>query len=187
MKKNILWKGLHYASMENCMITTNAEGYIINSQLTGTFEDKILRIDYQLQLDWMWHTMSVIANSRHGEHTNALSFISDTNGNWWFNGTAVDEFKDCLDVDISITPFTNTIPIKRLKLNDSEAQVIKVLYMNLPKEELHIMEQRYTRISATSYLYQNVGSKFEAVITTDENGLVTNYPEIFERLAIEDI
>lgn len=169
------------------MITSNASGYVVNAQLTGRFEDKIMRIDYQLQLDWAWRTISVMANSRHGEHTNALSFTSDTNGNWWFNGAAVDEFKDCIDVDISVTPFTNTLPIKRLKLNNNEQQLIKVLYINLSKEELLVMEQRYTRLSAASYLYQNVGSKFEAVITTDENGLVINYPEIFERLAIEDI
>lgn len=169
------------------MITTNAAGYLVNSQLTGEFEGRIMRIDYQLQLNYLWHTVSVIANSRQGEHTNALSFTSDTNGNWRFNGNAVEEFKDCIDVDISVTPFTNTLLIKRLKLNTNESRAIKVLYINLPKEELHVMEQRYTKLNDGSCLYQNIGSNFEAVISIDENGLVINYPEIFERIKIEDI
>ncbi len=187
MKQSILWKGIYYASMENCMITTNAAGYFINSQLTGSFDNKIMRIDYQLQLDHLWNTLSVIANSRYGEHVNALSFANDGNGNWTFNNKPVPEFAGCMDVDISVTPFTNTLPINRLKLNINDCQQIKVVYINLPSEELHVMEQRYTKISDLEYLYQNVTSKFEALISTDKNGIVINYPGIFERIGVEDL
>ena len=168
------------------MITTNSAGFVVNSQLTGSFENTIMRIDYQLQLDHHWNTLSVIANSRHAEHTNAISFTGDGLGNWKFNGKPVPEFDGCIDVDISVTPFTNSLPVNRLKLNISEHRQIKVLYINLPKEELHVMEQRYTRLSQFDYLYQNVQSNFEAKISIDNNGLVINYPGIFERMSIED-
>lgn len=168
------------------MISANTTGFVVNSQLTGLFEGKIMRIDYQLQLDQLWNTLSIIANSRHAEHTNALSFTGDGVGNWTFNGKPVPEFDGCIDVDISVTPFTNSLPIKRLHLNIDEHRQIKVLYINLPKEELHVMEQRYTRVSQFDYLYQNVQSKFEARIGTDNNGFVINYPGIFERISVED-
>lgn len=185
MRQNILWKGLYYTSMENCMLTGNATGFVVNSQVTGLFENKIMRIDYQLQLDHTWKTLSIIASSRQAEHTNALSFTGDGEGNWRFNDKPAPEFNGCIDVDISVTPFTNSLPVKRLKLNINEQQLIKVFYINLPDEKLQVMEQRYTKLSDTEYLYQNVGSHFEAVISLDKNGLVVNYPGIFERIGIE--
>jgi hypothetical protein len=169
------------------MITFNVSGYLVNSKLVGLFDRKIMRIDYQLQLDHNWNTLSVTAKSRHGENTNALSFASDGNANWSFNDKPVPEFAGCIDIDISVTPFTNTLPINRLKLNINESRDIKVIYINLPAEELNVMEQRYTKISDTEYVYENTQTNFKAIITTDNNGIVTNYPGIFERIGVETL
>jgi hypothetical protein len=49
------------------------------------------------------------------------------------------------------------------------------------------MEQRYTKISDAEYLYQSIVSKFETVLTVDENGIVVNYPGIFERIANKNL
>ncbi|HGJ9124583.1 TPA: putative glycolipid-binding domain-containing protein, partial [Pseudomonas aeruginosa] len=45
------------------------------------------------------------------------------------------------------------------------------------------MRQAYTRLDASHYLYENLeGSAFKAVLLVDEQGLVIDYPGLFQRL-----
>ena len=86
-------------------------------------------------------------------------------------GNKNDRLKDCIDVDISITPFTNTLPINRLKLSQMQSKNKSSLYKYL-KVEIKPVEQSYQCLSATKYLYKNVPNDFEAEITVDESGFV---------------
>jgi len=91
------------------------------------------------------------------------------------------------DVDIRITPATNTLPIKRLGLRKGQSRDITVCYVPLPSqingESLaQRAEQRYTCIEeGRSYLYQGIFRGFQAVLEIDEAGLVIDYPETFRR------
>jgi hypothetical protein len=94
----------------------------------------------------------------------------------------------CLDVDIGITPATNTLPIKRLKLRGQESRNIAVAYVPLPDQvEAEFLprraEQRYTCL-APDRLYRCEGlfRGFTAELEVDEVGLVLDYPETFRRL-----
>jgi len=64
----------------------------------------------------------------------------------WFNESrqAISEFENCLDVDISATPFTNTLPIRRLSLRPDESAETKVIYFAIPEMETSVEYQRYT-------------------------------------------
>jgi hypothetical protein len=53
-----------------------------------------------------------------------------------------------VDVDISITPFTNTLPIGRLKLHTGESQEILAVYICMPDLAISTDRQRYTCLEA---------------------------------------
>lgn len=80
-------------------------------------------------------------------------------------------------------PFTNTFPIRRLGLADGQRAEIRALYIGAPALEPRSMRQAYTRLDASHYLYENLeGSAFKAVLLVDEQGLVIDYPGLFQRL-----
>jgi hypothetical protein len=84
------------------------------------------------------------------------------------------------DVDIAITPFTNTLPIRRLRLAVGESAEIDATYVAAPDFEVSTMRQRYTRVDEHRYRYESPG--FEALLTLDEHDLVTEYPGLWRRI-----
>lgn len=90
------------------------------------------------------------------------------------------ELDGCLEVDISITPMTNTLPINRLGLGVGESAEIRAVYVELPQLEVSVMPQRYTRLAERLYRYQSEG--FQADLTVDEHNIVVDYPNLWRRL-----
>jgi hypothetical protein len=105
-------------------------------------------------------------------------------------GKALPSLDDCFDVDIGITPATNTLPIKRLKLQSQEKRDIAVAYVPLPDQiEGDFLpqraEQRYTcLVPDHRYRYEGLFRAFTAELEIDESGLVLDYPDTFRRVAV---
>lgn len=96
-------------------------------------------------------------------------------------GREYHSMENCLD--IPPTPFTNSLPINRLRVKKGEEHQIRVIYLDLLEKQIKPVRQQYTRLSETAYLYQNVPNDFEAKIEVDEFGLVVDYPLLFIRTA----
>ncbi len=181
MQTNILWKGIEYESLENCLIRTTEEGTEISSTIVGQYEGKVYLIDYQIRANTAWETVFVSIESRINFRTQHWQFEGDCQGNWRKNGKAVAPYGGCIDVDIPVTPFTNTLPINRLKLTIGESRLIKVIYLDVLTDEFKPVQQKYTRLKEDVYHYENVPNDFEAEIIVDKQGLVVDYPQLFTR------
>ena len=92
------------------------------------------------------------------------------------------DLRDCTDIDIAVTPFTNTLPIRRLNLEVGEAAEIDVVYVTVPDLTLSPAPQRYTRLDDRIYRFESLDSGYTADITVDDHGLVTDYPGLFRRV-----
>ncbi|HEY8895285.1 MAG TPA: putative glycolipid-binding domain-containing protein [Niastella sp.] len=185
MPTNLLWTGIEYHSMENCVIDISATGLKATSTIIGYYDNKIYKVTYRIITNQNWQTVFLEVNSRHSNENRTMQFVGDGNGNWTNAGMKNDYLTGCIDLDISLTPFTNTLPIRRLGLKDNQAAEIKVIYCDILNNQIKPVLQRYTRISSTEYLYQNVVDDFEATIKVDESGLVVDYPALFTRTAAE--
>ncbi len=183
MQINLLWQSREYSSLENCMVKLTERRCEVSSVIVGTAEGKIFKVEYILKTNQHWQTISLEIESRIENTVQTFRYRSDGKGNWQVNGSIIAEFNGCIDVDIPLTPFTNTLPINRLKLKKDEEQQVKVLYVDLLSEEIKPVFQKYRRLSDTQYKYENVPNDFEAVISVDDLGFVVDYPTLFERLA----
>jgi hypothetical protein len=181
MQTNILWAGIEYHSLENCLIDNTAQGTNIYSTIVGMYEEKIYKVDYQIQTNQHWETLFVELKARHSNRQQHLMLEGDTKGNWTMNGKQTAELKGCIDVDIPLTPFTNTLPINRLRLQQGAEQEISVVYLDILQWKTHAVHQKYIRLSDTAYHYENVPNDFEATIETDAQGFVIDYPSLFNR------
>jgi hypothetical protein len=86
-------------------------------------------------------------------------------------------------VDLSITPFTNTLPIRRLSLPTGQTAEILAVYIQLPSLAITTDRQRYTCLEAGKrYRYESVDSDFTRDVEVDEHGLVVTYPGLFRRV-----
>jgi hypothetical protein len=95
------------------------------------------------------------------------------------DGQAVAELKGCVDVDLGVTPSTNTLPIHRLELEVGASAEIVAAWIRFPELDIIPAAQRYTRLADRQYLYES--NTFSAELDVDDLGLVVTYPGIWER------
>jgi len=186
MQTNILWTGRAYYSLENCLIDTTDTGTEVNSVVVGGYEGQIYRVEYQIRTNTHWETLWVDIKYHHSNRREHLVFECEGKGHWKMNGRQAEEFDQCVDIDISLTPFTNTLPVNRLVLRHGESRKIRVIYFDILQQKVLPVFQEYTRLSNTTYKYENVPNDFEAIITVDERGFVVDYPALFQRTTLLD-
>lgn len=103
-------------------------------------------------------------------------------GQWGeVNGAYRPELDGCLDLDLACTPFTSTLPIRRLLLEVGD--VAELLVARVDHETLAVVpeRQRYTRLAPDRYRYEDP-SGFDTELEVDAEGLVIDYPGLFRRL-----
>jgi hypothetical protein len=119
--------------------------------------------------------------------TPVVDLLADGEGNWTTrSGESVPGLEGCVDVDISATPFTNTLPIQRLRLAPGESADLSVAYVDIEEMRAWRDEQRYTRVKKNSedalYKYESLDSGFTADLPVDTDSLVLDYPGLFRRV-----
>jgi hypothetical protein len=145
---------------------------------------------YVIQADKSFRTRLVRMHYVGGP---TLHVITDGKGNWQdvISGGSIAELEGCLDVDIGVTPSTNTLPIRRLMLEQGSSADIRIAYVPLPDQiEKPFLPrpaaQRYTCITAGHlYRYDGLFRNFSADLEVDRNGLVIDYPKTFRRLSLQ--
>lgn len=179
------WAGL-WRSPSSSWEALRLEDDQAESQLSAPDERSGLpyQLDYRLRWDADWHLREAVFHVESETGVRKLHLLADGRGHWQDgDGEALPAFDGCLDIDIWPSPFTNTFPIRRLGLADGQRAEIRALYIEAPALEPRSMRQAYTRLDAIHYLYENLeGSAFKAVLLVDEQGLVIDYPGLFQRL-----
>ena len=87
-----------------------------------------------------------------------------------------------MDVDLWPTPFTNSLPVRRLRLSEGVAAEIRVIYVEAPDLSVSVKAQRYTRQGGGLYRFESPEDGFTSEIQLDEQDLVRVYPGLFERI-----
>jgi hypothetical protein len=157
----------------------SAGGYEARGDVAAALEGAPLDASYAVETDAVWITCRVRVEVKGG---GSLDILSDGAGRWRrAEGTALPELDGCIDPDISMTPFTNTVALRRLDLKIGERAEIKVAYILVPELSLRAAPQRYTRLAERLWRFEGLDIDFTAEITVDEEGFVVEYPGLFRR------
>jgi len=184
MQQNIIWQGIEYHSLENCIVSETEKGVSIRSVIVGDYEGVLYQVAYHLYANPQWETERLEFMYQLRNSVKKVHLRSDTKGRWWLNDKPAPQFEGCVDVDITLTCLTNTLPIRRLDFTRERTHEIKVVYINVLEETVSPVSQQYTRQDSGLYKFENVPNDFEALIKVDDSGFVMFYPELFERTAI---
>jgi uncharacterized protein len=173
---------------DNSLEYAVAQGLTSGVELAGTIvaihETAPLEVHYRIECDADWGTRTVSIEQRLGLQPSILSLAVDGNGKWSDHRSGpIDAVSGCLDVDLELSPITNTLPIKRLNLAVGQTEEIAVAWIRFPSLEIVRARQSYERLSDCTYRYRSLASGFTAKIDVDENGLTVRYEGIWERVA----
>src|SRR5258708_4647886 len=77
--------------------------------------------------DWTIKELGLIMLGGNGK---SIKMQTDGQGHWsTISGDPLPSLEGCIDVDISATPFTNTLPIRRLALSPGQSVELLVAYV----------------------------------------------------------
>lgn len=111
-----------------------------------------------------------------------IALEHDGQGIWYTGGERLAQLDGVLEPDISITPLTNTFPIRRLALAEGASADIRTAYVDVAAMTVFADPQRYTCLTpGRLYRYESRDSDFKADIALGDDGLVDIYPGLFQR------
>ncbi len=187
--RHIYWTPWVDPGLEQTTLTHSHDGAEALGLVLRMLDTTHLRCRYELQVDDHWRTrkLSFAVMGGVGQTAARLVLESDGAGNWRADATDRPDLAGCLDVDIQITPLTNTLPIRRLALKSGECADLRAVYLRLPELTLEPVEQCYTCLEPLGpgggrYFYQGLFRDFSAELRVDADGLVMDYPDTFRRV-----
>jgi hypothetical protein len=186
MPTDLEWEALDWPGLEHVVVSADAAGFLAHGQLVLGPPEGPASVSYQLSCDASWRVtgLTVTAASAAGSRTLALS--ADRNGRWLADGQPRPDLDGCIDVDISLTPLTNTLPIRRLSWAPGRAQELDVVYVSAPDLTARQASQRYTLLERDADddapLYRYESGSFRADLTVDGDGFVSDYPGLWRRV-----
>jgi hypothetical protein len=194
------WRPLTWLGMEQLFIKYYDDeedaGYIADGMVLALRDGEPSRTQYHLSLssNWRfeglrlhhWSGIPIPEDSFSGPDSRELWI--DNDGNWRHRGfEQAPDLSDCIDIDITVTPFTNTLPIRRLQLEEGQSAEISVAWIHIPELTLENARQRYTLLERTGtgarYRFEGLFSRFQADLDVDADGLVIDYPGLWERVS----
>ncbi len=193
-----MWTPWTGPGLEHLRLTMEGDGVRADGLILGLDEaGQSFRLRYEVRGDLAWQVREVRAERLDSPGTQ-LHLIADGEGSWReANGEARPDLAGSIDVDLTATPFTNTLPIRRLGLERGESAAIAVAWVDAPSLRVTLGRQRYTRLGPAAdpllgseaggseavdrYRYESLGSDFVAELPVDGDGLVLDYPGLFRR------
>jgi uncharacterized protein len=185
VEREVMWVPCEGPGLEHLRLVTSGSGIVANGLVIGLEAGRPFRIGYEIRCDGRWRVREVRATAPDLEQP-VLELLADGEGHWKRGGgEPMPELDGCIDVDISATPFTNTLPIRRLGLEPGESADVDVAYILVPELLVGPERQRYGCLEAQAdgglYRFEALPSGFTAELPVDADGLVIDYPGLFRR------
>lgn len=166
--------------IEHLVFDARDDGFHIDSVVIGDIDGQRFGLTYHVRCDPQWRTREAQLQVVGGP---MLELHGDGEGHWRDgHGLALSLIEGCIDIDIIATPFTNTLPIRRLAWTEGARQTIEVAWIALPDLQITRASQAYTCLAAgRRFRYESVGTGFTAELDVDEDGVVIDYEGIWKR------
>jgi hypothetical protein len=169
------WSGWHGSGHELLTLGFETGGWTADGVLTDGTD-----IHYVVRLDDRWRLRQFLLFRDLDEPDLWLGV--DDQGRWGeVNGAYRPELAGCTAVDLSCTPFTNTLPIRRHRIEVGGSAELLVARVDHETLAVTPERQRYARLAAHRWRYEDE-SGFTTEFEVDDQALVRDYPARFRRL-----
>ncbi len=175
----ILWRRLDTPGHDHAILKFEHEGWHIDGCALFVEDSRAARLDYRVRCDASWRTIDARVTGWIGDRLINMTVEADSERRWRVNGDDVPDVTGCIDLDLSFTPCTNLLPIRRLGLAIGEVGDVRSAWL-APDFTVQPLPQRYRRTGEATYHYESPAHDFTADLRVNEAGFVTHYPGLWE-------
>ncbi|MDQ3879945.1 MAG: putative glycolipid-binding domain-containing protein [Chloroflexota bacterium] len=178
----ILWQRHDRAGMDVCTLAVSADGARLAGTVLTSLDERPAEVRYVVEADAGWGTRRVRIGLSIGGERRALTLEADGAGTWLRDGSPLPEAAGILDVDLEVTPATNTLPLRRLALTPGASAAVTALWVRFPSLACERSDQEYAALGGGGFVYRS--GSFAANLDVDADGLVTRYGSIWSTVAV---
>lgn len=177
---------------DNVTLTRTGDGWQLRGKIRNSRPNDLVDSPfeglYQVDLDENWRTRMATVQLVRGHRSAEMKIRVDEAGRWRDLDERHLETLDGLeDIDLFLTPATNTIPIRRLALEIGQAGHVPAALIQLDANDRLFatrLDQRYERHDETTYRYLSFDDDgrvaFTAELKVDGEGVIERYGDLWE-------
>ena len=145
-RRGIVWQSLHIPGHEFLTVRQDDEAVRFQSVVIDAGPTPF-RAWSEVYTDAGWRVRRCHVRLL-GEPDGEVVLQSDGNGNWTDGaGAPLPALSGCTDVDLTATPSTNTLPIRRLRLCPGQSADINAAWIQFPELAVTRSRQRSVHLS----------------------------------------
>ena len=172
-QRSVLWRRMDGEGTESFLLSRDDTGWVLEGNVVALLDHEPAHIRYRVVCDPSWRALSAqISQDRAGVQRELHITVRDGE-RWWVEGEEDARLRNCTDIDLEISPSTNTIPIRRLNLAVGQESEVIAAWVRFPALTVEPLPQRYTRTDANRYRYAS--RDFATELEVDDLGLATRY------------
>jgi hypothetical protein len=186
MRRALVWRALDELRFEYSDVTVEDERLSARGVQLGV-EQVPYRLTYELDTHPGFATRRLTVEAEGAGWERRLDLHGDGEGGWTVSGGDDASLAGAIDCDLGFSPLTNTLPVLRHRMLESDARPDDMLmaWVSVPGLAVTPAAQRYERLPGTAVRFRSLDGEFEgftADLELDGDGFVVRYPELAERV-----
>jgi hypothetical protein len=177
-----LWRRLDRPGHDAAYLRPSGEGWTLSGSAVFLDEAGPAALSYSVEVDGGWITkfgrVSGFVGSRPVEHD-----IRRHSGKWFLDGTEVEGLESLVDLDLSFTPATNILQLRRTAPQMGSTVNVPAAWFDPGANLLSELPQVYERTGATTYRYLAPTVPYQGLLEVSADGFVASYPNLWKREA----
>jgi hypothetical protein len=173
------WRRIDRPGLELARIDIESRGVTVSSTLVDACAEHPYSLRYIWTLTPQWRTRTLRIEHMNGDDR-WLTIDRVGDSSWRLDNKSVPHLDGCAELDVSATPFCNTLAMRLLGKDGA----LTAAYISAEDLSVRPSRQRYEKISETHWRYHDLGvaNGFTADLHLDSDGLVKTYEGLFETL-----
>jgi len=176
---SMLWRRIDTPGHDACRLEKTPFGWSLHGAAVFRMAGEAANLSYSVNCDGDWKTVSGRIAGAVGERA-VDDLIVRENGGWRLNGDPAPGLEGLDDLDLSFTPATNVLQLRRVELPTGRRIRLPAAWFDLETRRLSELEQIYERRDALSLSYRAPGVGYEGLLELAPNGFIRRYPGLWE-------
>ena len=180
VQQHLMWQNLEAPGLEHVLV---GQGWASSTVIGKTQQQQPFTLRYRIEVDRQGVVSACVLRVSGAA---SLTLTRSAGGRWQGNGGEdLSDLSGCSDLDLSATPYTNSLALRRLSLRPGQSGEVLAAWIDVPSLRREVSRQRYTRVGQRTYQFERLSghaSGYSAELKVDDELMVVEYPGAFQRV-----
>src|SRR3989442_2400946 len=128
----VFWRRGEPSGTESLLLSSDEGGWHLEGDIVALLDRQPAHVRYRVACDPAWRTIAAEVTLDRVGVRRELHMTVREGGRWWVEGEEDARLRGCTDVDLELSPSTNTIPIRRLNLAIGQESAVTAAWVRFP-------------------------------------------------------